>query len=71
MRKRKKGYDEYEHSDNYNSSNDKKQKQIRSKYGEMTINVPHDLDITFEPQVVKKTTKEYISYLYYKCYRRS
>jgi transposase-like protein len=36
------GYDPYERSENQNSRNGYKQKQIRSKYGEATINVPQD-----------------------------
>ena len=52
------GYDEYERSDNSNARNGKKQKQIRSKYGEMTIDVPQDRDSSFEPQVVKKRQKD-------------
>jgi len=52
------GYDEYECSDNSNAHNGKKQKQIRSKYGEMTIDVPQDRDISFESKVVKKRQKD-------------
>ena len=52
------GYDEYERSDSSNARNGKKQKQIRSKYGEMTIDVPQDRNSSFEPQVVKKRQKD-------------
>ena len=52
------GYDEYERSDSPNARNGKKQKQIRSKYGEMTIDVPQDRNSSFEPKVVKKRQKD-------------
>ncbi len=52
------GYDEYERSDSSNARNGKKQKQIRSKYGEMTIYVPQDRNSSFEPKVVKKRQKD-------------
>jgi len=52
------GYDEYERSDSSNARNGKKQKQIRSKYGEMTIDVPQDRKSSFEPKVVKKKQKD-------------
>lgn len=52
------GYESYERSDNTNSRNAYKQKQIRSKYGETTIDVPQDRESTFEPKVVKKRQKD-------------
>lgn len=52
------GYDPYERSENQNSRNGYKQKQIRSKYGEATINVPQDRESSFEPKVVKKRQKD-------------
>jgi len=52
------GYDEYERSDSSNARNGKKQKQIRSKYGEMTIDVPQDRNSSFEPKVIKKRQKD-------------
>lgn len=52
------GYDEYERNDSSNARNGKKQKQIRSKYGEMTIDVPQDRNSSFEPKVVKKRQKD-------------
>lgn len=52
------GYDEYERNDSSNARNGKKQKQIRSKYGEMTIDVPQDRKSSFEPKVVKKRQKD-------------
>ena len=51
------GYEAYERSDNTNSRNGYKQKQIRSKYGETTIDVPQDRESTFEPKIVKKRQK--------------
>ncbi|BCJ92577.1 IS256 family transposase [Anaerocolumna cellulosilytica] len=52
------GYVPYERSENQNSRNGYKQKQIRSKYGEATINVPQDRESSFEPKVVKKRQKD-------------
>ena len=52
------GYESYERSDNPNSRNGYKQKQIRSKYGETTLSVPQDRDSTFEPKIVKKRQKD-------------
>ena len=52
------GYDAYERSENPNSRNGKKTKNIRSKYGEMPISVPQDRQSTFEPQVVAKRQKD-------------
>ena len=52
------GYEAYERSDNPNSRNGYKQKQIRSKYGETTLDVPQDRNSTFEPRVVKKRQKD-------------
>lgn len=52
------GYDEYERSDNTNSRNGLKSKKVRSKYGEMNINVPQDRESSFEPQIVKKRQKD-------------
>lgn len=52
------GYDEYEPSDSSNARNGKKQKHIRSKYGEMTIDVPQDRNSSFEPKVVRKRQKD-------------
>jgi putative transposase len=52
------GYEPYERSENQNSRNGYKQKQIRSKYGETTINVPQDRESSFEPKVVKKRQKD-------------
>ena len=52
------GYEPYERSDNTNSRNGYKQKQIRSKYGESTIDVPQDRESSFEPKIVKKRQKD-------------
>jgi putative transposase len=52
------GYEPYERTDNKNSRNGKKQKLIRSKYGEMEVDVPQDRESTFEPQIVKKRQKD-------------
>lgn len=52
------GYEAYERSDNSNSRNGYKQKQIRSKYGETTLDVPQDRESSFEPKVVKKRQKD-------------
>lgn len=51
------GCEAYERSDNTNSRNGYKQKQIRSKYGETTTDVPRDRESTFEPEVVKSARK--------------
>lgn len=52
------GYEPYERSDSSNARNGKKQKAIRSKYGQMNIQVPQDRNSSFEPQVVKKRQKD-------------
>nr|ALL53554.1 transposase [uncultured firmicutes bacterium contig_31] len=52
------GYAPYERSKNPNSRNGKKSKTIRSKYGEMDIDVPQDRDSTFEPKIVRKRQKD-------------
>ena len=52
------GYDPYERTDSANARNGRKQKTIRSKYGEIPIEVPQDRDGTFEPQIVKKRQKD-------------
>ncbi|GAA0765117.1 hypothetical protein GCM10008908_01170 [Clostridium subterminale] len=52
------GYAPYERTDGSNARNGKKQKLIRSKYGEMEIDVPQDRYCSFEPKVVKKRQKD-------------
>ncbi len=48
------GYAPYDCTDSSNARNGKKQKFIRSKYGEMEIDVLQDRNCSFEPNVVKK-----------------
>lgn len=55
------GYEPYERTDNANSRNGRKPKSIRSKYGEMEIDVPQDRESTFEPQIIKKRQKDVLS----------
>ena len=52
------GYDKYERTDSANARNGKKQKTLCSKYGEIPIEVPHDREGSFEPQIVKKRQKD-------------
>ena len=52
------GYAPYERSENSNSRNGKKSKTIRSKYGEMDIDVPQDRESSFEPKIVRKRQKD-------------
>ena len=53
------GYNKYERSsdvDNYR--NGTKSKRVRSKYGELDIDVPQDRRSSFEPQIVPKRQKD-------------
>jgi transposase-like protein len=52
------GYEPYERSSESNARNGKKKKTVRSKYGEVSLNVPQDRDSSFEPKVVKKRRKD-------------
>jgi transposase-like protein len=52
------GYEPYERTEITNSRNGKKQKRIRSKYGEMSIDVPQDRESSFEPKIVSKHQKD-------------
>jgi transposase-like protein len=52
------GYAPYERTDNPNARNGKKEKAIRSKYGEMDIAVPQDRESSFDPKVVRKRQKD-------------
>jgi transposase-like protein len=52
------GYAPYERTDSTNARNGKKSKTIRSKYGEMEIDVPQDRESSFEPKVVQKRQKD-------------
>ncbi|WP_068558145.1 IS256 family transposase, partial [Thermotalea metallivorans] len=48
----------YKNKSGKNSRNGFKEKNIVSKYGESTIQVPRDRESTFQPQVVKKGQKD-------------
>lgn len=52
------GYEPYERNNSSNSRNGSKSKTIRSKYGEMDIDVPQDRESSFEPKIVKKRQKD-------------
>lgn len=52
------GYEPYERTDNANSRNGHKTKMVRSKHGEMSIQVPQDRDSSYAPQVVQKRQKD-------------
>ena len=52
------GYSKSERSDNSNSRNGYKTKQVRSSMGELSIEVPQDRESTFQPQVVQKRQKD-------------
>lgn len=53
------GYDKYERSAEPNYRNGTKEKTVRSKYGEFSIDVPQDRQSTFEPKVVPKRQKRH------------
>jgi len=52
------GYSEYERAESENARNGKKPKTVRSKYGEIEIDVPQDRKSTFEPKIVGKRKKD-------------
>ena len=52
------GYQRSERSDSDDYRNGYKQKQVNSRYGSVTIDVPQDRKSTFEPQIVKKRQKD-------------
>lgn len=52
------GYDPYERTENLNSRNGNKFKKLRSKYGEIEVNVPQDRKSSFKPKIVKKRQKD-------------
>ena len=52
------GYEEYERTENENARNGIKSKSVRSKYGELDIDVPQDRKSSFEPKVVGKRKKD-------------
>lgn len=54
------GYEKSECSDNDDYRNGYKHKQVNSRYGSMTIEVPRDRKSTFEPQVVKKPERYFL-----------
>ena len=52
------GYESYERSNNSNSRNGYRTKSVRSKYGEVQVEVPQDRESSFEPQIVRKRQKD-------------
>ncbi|SEA60700.1 Transposase, Mutator family, partial [Eubacterium aggregans] len=46
------GYEKSQRSDNPDSRNGYKSKQVNSRYGSMEIQVPQDRDASFEPKIV-------------------
>ena len=52
------GYEKSQRSDNKNSRNGYKTKNLNSSYGSFQIEVPQDRESSFEPQVVKKRQKD-------------
>jgi len=52
------GYSPHERSENKNFRNGVKSKKVRSKYGELEIEVPQDRDSSFEPKIVEKRRKD-------------
>lgn len=52
------GYEPYERNESSNARNGNKSKLVRSKYGQLEIDVPQDRDGSFEPQLVKKRQKD-------------
>lgn len=52
------GYEKSERFDSDNYRNGTKSKKVRSKYGEVEVDVPKDRNGTFEPQIVKKRQKD-------------
>ena len=52
------GYDRYERSDKKNYRNGTKQKRVRSKYGEFEVDVPQDINSSFDSKVLPKRQKD-------------
>ena len=52
------GYEKSQRSDNPDSRNGYKSKQVNSRYGSMEIQVPQDRDASFEPKIVTKRQKD-------------
>ena len=48
------GYEKNEKSDTDNYRNGYSKKSLKSKYGEIEVNIPRDRNSTFEPRLVKK-----------------
>jgi len=48
------GYEKNEKSDTDNDRNRYSKKSLKSKYGEIEVNIPRDWNSTFEPKLVKK-----------------
>ena len=48
------GYDKHQESTNSNYRNGYNEKTIKSKYGNIDVEIPRDRESTFEPQLVKK-----------------
>lgn len=55
------GYEKYDRADKTNYRNGTKPKKIRSKYGEMDIDVTQDGQSTFEHKIVKKRQKDILT----------
>ena len=51
-------YEPYERNNSSNSRSGNKYKMVRSKYGQLEIDVPQDRNWSFEPQIVKKRQKD-------------
>ena len=52
------GYEKYERSDEKNYRNGTKSKRVRSKYGELEVDVPQDRNSSFDPKVLPKRQKD-------------
>lgn len=52
------GYEKYDRSEEPDYRNGKKTKKIRSRYGDMEIQVPQDRNSSFEPKIVPKHKKD-------------
>jgi len=48
------GYEKHQESNNSNYRNGYNEKTIKSKYGNIDVEIPRDRESTFEPQLVKK-----------------
>ena len=52
------GYEKYDRSEEPDYHNGKKTKKIRSRYGDMEIQVPQDRNSSFEPKIIPKHKKD-------------